>query len=100
MAPPGELRNPVVGEFFKVSLPGESPWALCVDINDDGSWNGEIASELVCSALGPERRQEASLRLGVRLKAQHFYKFGDIVRFVRMVDPEFEIWVPAAGRGE
>lgn len=51
-----------IGDIIKVHLPGESPWAQCVAIHDDGTFNGRIDNNPVALDL-------------------HSYKFGDVVRF-------------------
>lgn len=41
------LPVPEVGQYLKVFLPGESPWAECVAVHSDGTWEGRIDNRLV-----------------------------------------------------
>ena len=43
-------EQPEVGDLVKVYLPGKSPWAECVAVHDDGSWDGRIDNYLCCTS--------------------------------------------------
>lgn len=96
MAPRGELPKPKIGDMVKVHLPGESPWAECVAIHNDGSWEGRITNRLVAERSEQERREAARVAgFGDRpLPALHSYRKDQIVRFGRLADVYWEIWVP------
>jgi hypothetical protein len=91
MSPRGELGNPVIGEAIKVHLPGESPWADCVAINDDGTWTGRICNRLF-NEFTAEERKAFSPDIGDRA---HKYRQNDVVLFRREISDSYEIWVPA-----
>ena len=98
MAPRGELPNPKVGETVKVYLRGESPWAECVALHDDGSWEGRIVNRLVAERSEQERR-DAARHAGFGgdrpMPSLHNYRQGQTIRFKRLAAVYYEIWVPA-----
>lgn len=55
--------TPEIGEFVKVHLPGEAPWAEAIAIDGD-RLTAKISNNLVCTSL-------------------HNLKFGDVVVFVK-----------------
>lgn len=99
MALRGELGAPVAGDAVKVHLPGESPWAECVAVHDDGTWEGRIANHLV-GQMSESERAEVGQQFFPDAPAQplpslHDFKFDQIIRFKRYADLDYEIWVPA-----
>lgn len=102
MAEIGKLGWVVKGGFFKVHLPGESPWAECVAVHPEGHWDGRIANRLVGEMPAEERLQVAQHCFpGAQraLPSLHGYRENQVVRFKRFTDAVggFEIWVPAEG---
>lgn len=99
------MESVILGKSYKVHLPGESPWAECLAIHDDGTWEGRIDNELVGSKTEVERRHLASELFGENstpIPSLHDFRFGDIVRFKIEKATGYEIWVPAepiAGHG-
>lgn len=78
-----EPRKPVVGAFIKVWLPGETPFAECLAVYDDGTWQGRIDNHLVAQRSDADRA-----KIGQRLfpdsdaaplPSLHNYRQGDIV---------------------
>lgn len=65
-----------IGKTIKVVLWGESPWAICIRLYENGEWDGVIDNHLVSTSV-------------------HGLKFNDVVRFKKEKIDEFEIWVPA-----
>lgn len=41
------MTTPHISAVYKVHLPGEAPWARCLVVNDDGTWEGSIENNLV-----------------------------------------------------
>lgn len=85
-----------IGDMVKVYLPGESPWAECVAINEDGTWLGRIDNHLIGSASLEERTRIAAHFFpgSPPLEAdKHPYKFNDVLRFKRDMDMP-HVWVP------
>ena len=100
MAKIGELAQPKIGEMAKVFLPGESPWAECLVIHEDGTWEGGIRNTLFAQRPAHERRQITDSMFGVggdALPSLHNFKQDQVVRFKRRIDEKngYEIWVPA-----
>ena len=88
----------MLGEAYKVHLPGESPWAECVTIHDDGSWDGKICNRLFHEMSEAEQATwlgDQWKALGEkRLPKLHDYRQGQVVTFVP--DEEMpHVWVPA-----
>lgn len=76
------MTPPAVGAIAKVLLPGESPWAECVAVEPDGSWQGRIVNWLV--GQDPKLRQALVDRDwggGEPLPQLHDFKQDQIVRF-------------------
>lgn len=90
-----KLSVPAVGEVAKVHLRGESPYAECVAVHGD-SWDGRIANKLFREYSGAEKAAwvDDNFGGGRPLPELHKYKKGDVLRFVRSVYPDFEIWEP------
>ena len=67
-----------VGKMVKVSLPGESPWAIVEEIYPDGRWMGLICNDLLCGD-------------------KHGYEGGDLVLFDKpyMANRGIMVSVPA-----
>lgn len=91
---------PAVREMVKVHLPGESPWAECVLVHGDGTWEGRIDNRLVTDWTDDENRafmaaHFPSNRPGDRLEKLHSHHQNDVVRFawVRAFDDVW-LWVP------
>ena len=97
MALPGQLPDARVGDVFKVFLPGESPWAECVAVHDDGTWEGKILNKLISEYSEGEVKQFVADSFGRAdtLPKLHDFKQDQVVRFRREVTPEWEIYVPA-----
>lgn len=79
-----EKNDLCVGGIYKVYLPGESPWAKCLSIHDDGSWDGEILNDLMGSADLKKRIEFSERFFGMGhdpIEKIHNYKKGDILRF-------------------
>jgi hypothetical protein len=53
---------PKIGEWVKVYLPHETPWAECVVVHPDGTWEGRVDNHLVFTD-------------------EHGFRFGDVIRF-------------------
>ena len=70
-----EENAPAVGDFVKVHLPGETPWAECVAVHADGTWDGRIDNHLVCTE-------------------EHGLRVHDVVRFVPYADAPRCPWTP------
>lgn len=86
-----------VGEFYKVFLPGESPWAECVAVHPDGTWEGRIDNTLIGSMSEADRLKVGKAMFDgatTPLPSLHGFKRNDVVRFKRS-DDEFKVWVPA-----
>lgn len=96
MARPGELWGPTLGAAHKVFLPGESPWARCVAIHDDGTWDGTIENTLFAEMPETERQKVWS---GDPLPRLHDYHRGNTIRFRRKRTADYEIWIPAERAG-
>lgn len=102
---------PDIGEMVKVSLPGESPWAECVTMYPDGTWEGRIANRLFAEMSDEERVNVIGemwdipivpgpgprLVNGASLPRLHNFKQNQVVRFKRSA--EFPIWEPAERDG-
>lgn len=102
MAPRGELPNPLPGHAIKVHLPGESPWAVCVALHEDGTWEGRIENHLVGQMSERERLSAARQvwpDIERPLPSLHDYKQDQVIRFKRYADLHYEIWVPAESSG-
>ncbi len=102
MALPGELKEPEVGQWIKVHLPGESPWAECLAVHADGTWEGRIDNHLVGSASEAKRREVAQHFFpdapAEPLPSLHSFELNDVVRFKREIANDYEIWVPGEQR--
>lgn len=72
-----------IGQVIKVSLPGESPWAECVAIHDDGTWNGRIVNQLFheMSEIAQARFTKGAFSTVAKLPQLHSFKQGEVVRF-------------------
>ena len=93
---------PPVGEAAKVWLPGESPWAECVAIHDDGSWEGRILNRLVAEMGQHEREDLAEHFWGsgaAALPSLHDFRQGQIVRFRLKTTDGCGFWMPAETMG-
>jgi hypothetical protein len=105
------MTMPKIGEFIKVWLPGESPWAECVSVNHDGTWEGRIANRLFAEMSDEERAtiigemwcipiipgHKPRLMTGADLPRLHDFKHGQVVRFRRST--EAPVWEPAESAG-
>ena len=98
MAKIGELGQAVIGQTIKVHLPGESPWAECLAVYDDGTWEGRISNRLFAQMPAQERVAIAEPIWGKQdpLPSLHDYKQDMVVKFKRSVSQQhgYEIWVP------
>jgi hypothetical protein len=92
MAALGQLPEPQIGALLKVWLPGESPWAECVAINPDGTWEGTIDNELFAEMPEAKRQQ---VWPGGTLPRLHNFRRGQTVKFKRETSADCELWVPA-----
>lgn len=93
---------PVPGAFAKVSLPGETPWAECVKVNEDGTWLGRIANHLFAEMTDAERDAVIAPtfgRGGAPLPRLHSYKQDDLVLWRKEPGDGFARWVPAEESG-
>ena len=73
-----------VGEYYKVCLPGETPWAECLAVHPDGSWEGRIDNELVGSMSEADRALVSAEMFpgqSTPLPSLHHFKQNDVVRF-------------------
>ena len=96
------MHAPQPGQFAKVFLPGESPWAECEFVNADGTWLGRIANRLFAQMTDAERDAAIAPTFGSGgrpLPRLHSYKQDDLVLFRLETTPEYEIWVPSEDRG-
>ncbi len=96
MAEPGNLMPVTVGKTAKVHLPGESPWAECVAVHEDGTWDGRIVNRLFGEMSEHERARFTKREFGsaAPLPRLHDYRQGQLVRFKRERTDVYEIWVP------
>jgi hypothetical protein len=82
MIPVGQCVK--VGELYKVYLPGETPWAECLALHEDGTWEGRIDNKLIGSMTEAERAAVAADMfpgsIGF-LPSLHNFKENDVVRF-------------------
>lgn len=53
------MTTPAPGSFAKVFLPGESPWAEVIKVNENGTWIGRIANRLFAEMTDAERDVQA-----------------------------------------
>lgn len=107
----GSLPNPEVGKMVKVWLPGETPWAECIAVHPDGTWEGRIANRLFAEMSDEERAlvlgemwnipivpgPKPRLASAADLPRLHGYKQDQVVRFRRGSDTP--IWEPAESPG-
>jgi hypothetical protein len=96
----GELGEPTVGEHIKVLLPGETPWAECVAVYPDGTWDGRIDNRLFYEMSEHERAQFMKREFGSvsPVPRLHQYKLDDVIRFKREQTECCECWIPAEAR--
>ena len=92
----GHGAEPKIGEPSKVWLPGETPWAKCLAIHADGSWDGEIVNKLFHELSDIERARFMSDKFGTvkNVPRLHDYRQGQVVRFELEVTPDCSLWVP------
>lgn len=88
-----------VGQSYKVTLPGETPWAECMAVMPDGTWVGRIDNTLVASGTDEERLKIAQHFFpGAEepLPKLHDFKFHDLVRFgwQQLEDTDIFRWQP------
>lgn len=88
-----------VGDFYKVALPGETPWAECMAVFVDGSWAGRIDNKLIGSGSDEDRLAVAQQFFpGAKepLEKLHDYRENELVRFSwqEITDGHFG-WKPA-----
>lgn len=90
---------PEVGEYIKVWLPGETPWAECVSLNPDGSWQGRIANHLFAQRSEFERTKIAREWFpgspAKPLPSLHVYKQDQVVTWFWHDDGTGARWMPA-----
>ena len=87
---------PSVGQLVKVHLPGESPWAECLAVMPDDQWVGRIDNFLV--AQSEELRRQVSVESFGNpepLPALHNYKKDDVLILKRLVERDYDLWIPA-----
>lgn len=85
----------IVGEYYKVNLPGETPWAECLAVHEDETWGGRIANRLFAEMAGSERDAIWPAPPGEEaLPSLHNYQQDMVVRFLRIERSGFMIWVP------
>lgn len=80
----GRCEPPPVGAAVKVWVPGETPWAVCVFVYADGTWEGRIDNHLFGSALAAKRLQmvrDMGFDVQEAPDAAHNYKYGDVIRW-------------------
>ena len=96
----GELKEPNIGEHIKVLLPGETPWAECVAVYPDGTWDGRIDNRLFGEMSDRERAQFMRSEFGhvSPVPRLHQYKLDDVIRFKRDQTECCEAWIPAKAR--
>jgi hypothetical protein len=97
------VTPPVPGSFAKVWLPGETPWAECVKVNEDGTWLGRIANHLFAEMTDAQRDAVLAPTFGssggAQLPRLHSYKQDHLVLWKPQDDGEFTLWVPAEDVG-
>ena len=93
------MKAPKIGEHAKVYLPGESPWAECVEILPDGTWIGRIDNTLF--AESQKLREDFARQEGQpeALPSLHNFKKDDLVTFTLERGDNWECWVPAEPAG-
>lgn len=97
MALPGQLGFPKVGDVYKVFLPGESPWAECVRVNADDTWEGKILNKLFHEHTADAQNAFLAETFGTAepLPKLHDFKQDQIVKFKMEIAEDYEIFVPA-----
>jgi hypothetical protein len=102
---------PEIGESVKVWLPGETPWAECVAVHPDGTWEGRIANRLFAEMTDEERAlivgemwdipvipgPKPRLATVADLPRLHSYKQDQVVRFRQSTAAP--VWEPAEASG-
>ena len=80
-----------IGQFIKVRLPGETPWAKVQAITESGV-TARIDNELVAELCEFQRAQlgKRFFGNGKPLPVLHNYKYNDVVEFVQ----NEEAWEP------
>ena len=87
--PHRQLPPPVKGGFIKVCLPGETPWAECLEVHDDGSWIGRIDNKA--------KMAREFFGIGEFRFADHDnFCHNQVVKFSRSSDDEFDFWAPVS----
>lgn len=87
----------VVGDVAKVCLPGEWPWAECVAVHGDGTWDGKILNQTVGQMTEAERfalAQDMFPGAADPIASMHEHKCGDIVCFALGIVGGHDVWVP------
>jgi hypothetical protein len=75
---------PKVGESVKVRLPGETPWAICVEVREN-CWMGCIINRLFREYSEFEQAKWPNQEWGkgfVKLPELHKYKKYDVLEFI------------------
>lgn len=74
---------PKIGEIAKIRLPGETPWAICVEEREN-SWMGCIVNKLFREYSKIEQAKFTGKNFGeyTPLPEKHKYKKFDVVEFV------------------
>lgn len=89
---------PQPGEYAKVFLPGESPWAECVRVNEDGTWLGRISNKLFHEMSEADRRAflgEHFKKDGPLPPKLHNFTQNEMVLFGVEHGNGYSVWVPA-----
>lgn len=95
-------ETPAIGEYKKILLPGETPWAECVAIEPDGSWHGRIANKLFTEYDDRTRDEIAGFGPQIDpLPRLHNFKQDDVVRLVWRghLDPLRRGWIASETPG-
>lgn len=88
-----------IGQFVKVFLPGESPWAEVVRFLPDGRWLGRIVNHLVSSDHEFSRQCSREwFGVDTPLPQLHDFKLDDLIIFERRKHDDFELWEPSDGQ--
>lgn len=88
------VEIPKRGDVVKVWLPGETPYAICVE-EGEGSWMGCILNKLFREYSEHEQARWLGKEWGkgfVKLPEKHQYKKFDVLEFVR--NEEYGTWEP------
>jgi hypothetical protein len=83
------MMTPKIGQFVKVLLPGERPWAECVAVSTNGTWRGRIDNIVQGDKTDTDRALMAVAWFGPGtppLPKLHDHKYNDVLTFKAVED--------------